>query len=320
MSNERQKILITGASGFIFSNFIRSAMWEKRPWDIVGVDRFATSSSLNTIYVSKHYNNYICDITDKHIFGRIVEYERPDLIIHAAAHTSVDEALTTPSIYIHNNVCGTETVVNTAIKFKVPKLIYISTDEVYGHLTSEDDDGWSETAPLNPRNMYSASKASGEHIVRAYGNCNNFNYNIVRMANNYGPRQTTNKLIPRAIKSITNNEKIKLYGKGQHMRDWLHVRDTYSAISTIMEKGSPGETYNIGAGQEFTSLEVAQLICSAMKKEMQVGFVEDRIAHDFRYSLNSDKLKKIGWEPKVKFKDGIQDTVESFMMNKYWLE
>lgn len=320
MTNERQKILITGASGFIFSNFIRSAMYEKKPYSIVAVDRIANSLALNNVYINKHSINYIADITDEHIFSRIVEYERPDVIIHAAALTSVDEAIHSPNEYVNNNVMGTQIAARVASKFKINKFIYISTDEVYGHLVSENDASWQETSPISPRNTYSATKAAGEHLVVALGNSEGLNYNIIRMSNNYGPRQTTNKFIPCAVKSLLNNEKIKIYGEGRQIRDWLHVRDSYTGIQTVIDKGAPREVYNIGAGQEFSNIEVAQLICKTMQRDLEVEFVADRPGHDFRYSLSSEKLKKLGWEPKIKFKDGIQNTVEWFILNKYWMK
>ncbi len=320
MTSERQKILITGASGFIFSNFVRNSLYEKRQFSIVTVDKMSSSLALKNIFVNKHSNNYIADITDEHVFSRIVECEKPDIIIHAAAMTSVDEAISSPNEYVHNNVVGTQIVAKVASKLKVPKFIYISTDEVYGHLTSENDASWLETAPIAPRNTYSATKAAGEHLVVAIGNAEGLNYNIIRMANNYGPRQTVNKFIPRAVQSLLNNEKIKIYGEGRQMRDWLHVRDSYTGIQTIIEKGESGETYNIGAGQEFSNIEVAQLICKNMQKGLEVEFVADRPGHDFRYSLSSEKLRKLGWEPKIKFKDGITNTIEWFLLNRYWIK
>jgi dTDP-glucose 4,6-dehydratase len=212
-----------------------------------------------------------------------------------------------------------QVVAKTASKFKVPRFIYISTDEVYGHLTSENDASWSETAPIAPRNTYSATKAAGEHLVAALGHSEGLNYNIIRMANNYGPRQTVNKFIPRAVQSLINNEKIKIYGQGRQIRDWLHVRDSYTGIQTVIEKGVPGEIYNIGAGQEFSNIEVAQLICKNMQRGLEVEFVAERPGHDFRYSLSSEKIRKLGWEPKIKFKDGIENTIEWFMLNRYWI-
>lgn len=312
------KILITGSSGFIFSNYVRFAIYEKKYPMIVGVDKISNSAALNSLYQNKGNINYIADITDEHIFNRIVEYEQPDLIIHAAALTSVDEALVSPNDYIYNNVIGTNIVAKIAAKYKI-RLLYVSTDEVYGHLETENDPSWTEESPIKPRNLYSASKASGEHIVRSYGNSEGLNYNIIRMSNNYGPRQTTNKLIPRSIKSLLNNEKIKIYDKGQHIRDWLNVRDTYSAINTVIEKGYKNETYNIGANQEFSNIEVAQLICKAMNKVLEIEFIEDRKGHDHRYSLNSDKLKKLGWKPSIKFKEGIENVVQWYLVNKYWI-
>lgn len=319
MANERQKLLITGASGFIFSNFIRNSLYEKKQFSIVTVDKMSSSLALKNVFINKNSNNYIADITDEHIFSRIVEAERPDIIIHAAALTSVDEAISSPNEYVHNNVIGTQVVAKIASKFKVPRFIYISTDEVYGQLTSENDASWTESAPLAPRNTYSATKAAGEHLVVALGNSEGLNYNIVRMANNYGPRQTANKFIPRAIQSLIKNEKIKIYGDGRHMRDWLHVKDSYTAIQAVIEKGIPGEVYNISGNQEFSNIEVAQLICKNMQKGLEVEFIADRPGHDFRYSLSSEKLKKLGWTPQIKFKDGVQNTIEWYLLNRYWI-
>ncbi len=320
MTIERQKLLITGASGFIFSNFIRNSLYEKRLYSLVTVDRMASSLALKSIFINKNCANYIADVTDEHVFSRIVEHEKPDVIIHAAALTSVDEAIHSPNDYVHNNVLGTQIVAKVASQFKVGKFIYISTDEVYGQLTSENDPSWTEESPIAPRNTYAATKAAGEHLVRAIGNSEGLNFNIVRMANNYGPRQTANKFIPRAVQALINNEKIKIYGEGRQIRDWLHVRDSYTAIQAVIEKGSPGEVYNIGAGQEFSNIEVAQLICKNMRKGLEVEFVADRPGHDFRYSLSSEKIKKLGWEPTIKFRDGIQNTVEWFTLNHHWVK
>lgn len=321
MSEEAfKKIMITGATGFICSNLIRSAIYEKNPWEIIGIDKISSSASLNNMYVNKKHYTHIADITDEHILSKIMEYEQPDVVIHGAALTSVDEAINATNDYVFNNVVGTQNVINVVSNIGVKKFIYLNTDEVYGHLLSENDDAWKETAPITPRNTYSATKAAAEHLLVAFGNAHKLNYNIVRMSNNYGPRQTTNKLIPRAIKSLMSGEKIKIYGQGKQIRDWMHVNDTYNGIKTVIEKGKPGEIYNIGAGQEFSNLEVAQLICKFAEKDLSIEFVEDRKGHDFRYSLNCDKLKALGWEPKIKFKDGLEDTVRWFMLNKWWLK
>lgn len=315
-----KKVLITGSSSFIFSNFIRYLLKDGNQYKIVGVDKISSSLALHSLYVNKSQTTYIADITDQHIFDRIVEYEKPNIIIHAAAHTSVDEALTNPKDYIYNNVYGTQIVIDTAVKHKIPKFIYISSDEVLGDLKSESDDSWTENDPIRPNNIYSASKASGEHIVSSYGKCYNIDYNIIRMSNNYGQRQTLNKFIPKAIKSLSEGKKIPIYGQGREIRDWLFVMDSCSGILKILEAGKPQEIYNIGANQEYSNLEVANMICKAMKKELEVEFIEQRKAHDFRYSLNSDKLKGLGWSPKYKFKETLPNVVEWYILNKYWLK
>jgi dTDP-glucose 4,6-dehydratase len=200
-------------------------------------------------------------------------------------------------------------------------LIYISTDEVYGHLTNEDDEAWSETAVLNPRNPYSASKAAGELLVRAANQSHGLTYNITRSSNNYGPRQTSEKLIPKIIKCITEDKKIPVYGQGLQIRDWTYVSDNCDGILTVLNNGVPNETYNIASNQEVTNIEVVQKICNVMGKGHNlIEFVKDRPGHDFRYSINASKLKTLGWEPKVKFKDGIEQCISWYMANQWFLK
>ena len=203
-------------------------------------------------------------------------------------------------------VLGTKVIINACIKFNVEKMIYISTDEVYGQLTNESDPLWSESAPFNPRNPYSASKAAGELLVRAAHQSHGLTYNITRSSNNYGPRQTPEKLIPKVIKSILNDQKIPVYGQGLQIRDWTHVFDNCSGILNVLNNGLPNEVYTIAANQEFTNIEVVQRICNAMDKgHSLIEFVKDRPGHDFRYGINASKIKSLGWEPKFRFKEGI---------------
>jgi len=237
-----KKILITGTGGFIFSNFIRKAIFEKQPYHFISVDKVTKTSVLNNIYQNKHHTFYFGDVSDTHFINVLFEYERPDIVIHGAAESSVDASLADPNIFIQSNVMGTQVITNACVKWGVERLIYISTDEVYGQLKSESESSWTEESPLNPRNPYSASKAAGELIVRAASESYGLKYNITRSSNNYGPRQTCDKLIPKTIKSIVNNSPIEIYGAGLQIRDWTYVLDNCSALFSIINNGKEIET------------------------------------------------------------------------------
>jgi dTDP-glucose 4,6-dehydratase len=273
------------------------------------------------MYWNKSHTFHVADIRDQHIIDTIFQFEKPDIVIHAAAETFVDASLTDPNSFITSNVLGTQVIINACIKYNVEKLIYISTDEVYGHLTSEEDPAWNEDAVLNPRNPYSASKAAGELLVKAAHQSHGLTYNITRSSNNYGPRQTTEKFVPKVIKCILEDKKIPVYGQGLQIRDWTHVFDNCAGIMDVLNKGEPNQTYNIAANQEFTNIEVVQKICNVMQKgHSLIEFVKDRPGHDFRYSINSSKMKSLGWEPKYKFKDGIDQCISWYLANQWFLK
>jgi len=314
-----KKVLITGTTGFIFSNFIRKAIYDKQPYQFVSIDR--VNGNANLMYWNKNHIFHVADIRDQHIIDTIFQFEKPDIVIHGAAESFVDASLVNANEFMTSNVLGTQVIINSCIKHNVEKLIYISTDEVYGHLTNEDAAAWSEDAILNPRNPYSASKAAGELLVRAANQSHGLTYNITRSSNNYGPRQTSEKLIPKIIKCITEDKKIPVYGQGLQIRDWTYVSDNCDGILTVLNKGLPNETYNIASNQEITNIEVVQKICNVMGKGHQlIEFVKDRPGHDFRYSINASKLKTLGWDPKVKFKDGIEQCILWYMANQWFLK
>jgi dTDP-glucose 4,6-dehydratase len=314
-----KKILITGSCGFIMGNFVRKVIYEKQPYQLVSVDR-VNFNNLNSLYWNKSHTFHVADIRDQHIIDIIFEFERPDIVIHAAAETSVDASLVTPNDFMTSNVLGTQVIINACLKYNVEKLIYISTNEIYGHLESENDQSWNECATLNPRNPYAASKAAGEMLVKAAHTSHGLIYNITRSSNNYGPRQAPDKLIPMVIKSIQEGKKIPVYGNGLQIRDWTHVFDNFSDIITVLNSGKPNEIYNISANQELPNIEVIQRICNVMENGHQlVEFVKDRPGHDFRYSLDSSKIRELGWKPTFKFKNGIINTVNWFNANKWTL-
>lgn len=323
---DKQKILITGTCGFIFSNFVRKLIYlsnkdpEKYPYTVVSIDKVNTNMA-NSIYWNKSHTFHIADITDPHIIDTIFQFEKPDIVIHGAAESAVDDSLSNPNVFITSNVLGTQVIINACLKYDVQKMIYISTDEVYGQLENESDPSWTESSPLNPRNPYAASKAAGELLVKAAHESHGLIYNITRTSNNYGPRQTPNKLIPKVIKCIINNEKIPVFGEGKQIRDWTHVFDNCSAIINILKNGNSNEIYNISANQEFSNIEVIQNICNVIGSGYNlIEHIEDpRKSHDFRYSIDSSKTKSLGWKPQYRFKDGIVDTIKWFYDNKWYL-
>lgn len=316
-----KKVLVTGSGGFIFSNFLRKAIYEKQPYIFVSVDNVTKTSVLNNVYSNKNHKFYIGDVSDDHFVNVLFEIERPDIVIHGAAETFVDDSFKNPYKFIQSNVLGTQTITNACVKWNVEKLIYISTDEVYGQLKDEAAPSWTEFATINPRNPYSVSKASGELIVLAAHQTHGLQYNITRSSNNYGPRQSSEKLIPKIIKNIFNNEKIPIYGQGKQIRDWTHVFDNCGAILTVLNNGQANEIYNISANQEFSNIEVVNEVCNAMNKGHElISFITDpRPGHDFRYSISSNKLKGLGWQPNIKFRSGIAQTVEWSLNNKWFL-
>jgi dTDP-glucose 4,6-dehydratase len=317
----KKKVLITGSCGFIFGNFVRKAIYEKHPYQFVSLDR-VSANAINSMYWNKNHTFHVADVRDQHIIDVIFQFEKPDIVIHGAAETAVDLSLSDPNSFVTSNVLGTQVIINACIKHKIERLIYISTDSVYGQLTNEQDPAWNEEAILNPSNPYSVTKAAGEMLVKAAYQSHGLIYNITRSSNNYGPRQTPEKLIPKAIKCILHGEKIPIYGRGLQTRDWTHVFDNCAAILTVLNKGESNQIYNISANQEFPNVEVVQKICNSVGKGHElISFVKDsRSGHDFRYSMDSSKIRSLGWEPKYKFKDGVIDTATWYMNNQWFLK
>jgi dTDP-glucose 4,6-dehydratase len=296
-----EKILITGSCGFIMGNFIRKAMKEKN-YLFCSVDRITKNA--NTVYANKNHAFHIADITDQHVMDMIFQYEKPDIVIHGAAQMSGE-----PYSMLHNNVGGTQVIINSCLKNEIKKLIYISDYQVY----NEEHD------KLDPVSPYVVSKISAEMLVRAASH-QGLIYNIARLCHNYGPRQTPDKLIPKVIKSILEEQKISVYGDGSHAREWMHVFDTCAALWTILNDGVNDTIYNISSGQEFSNIEIVQAVCNAMNRGHNlIEHVEDVPGHQQRYSANSNKLKQLGWKPTFKFKEGIKETTEWFELNKYIL-
>lgn len=312
-----KKILITGSCGFIFSNFMRKAMHEKWDYAFASVDKVIAPYNRHNVELNKDHNFYMGDIADELFMDNVFSIEKPDIVIHGAAESFVDDSIRSAAPFIHSNVVGTQVMVDMAMKYNVGKFVYVSTDEVYGHL-GKNEVSWTEGVPPKPRNPYSASKLCGELIVYAANQTHGLNYNITRCSNNYGGSQSPRNLVPKTIFSIINKRPLPIHGNGQNIREWVFVEDHCSAIKTIVENGNFNETYNIGSGIELTNLEMVNQISRVLGQEPQIEFVKDRPGHDFRYSINCSKIQKLGWKPQFTFDEGIQKCVQWYLDNPWY--
>jgi len=260
---------------------------------------------------------YKADICDKKSMESIFKKERPDVVVNFAAQTHVDRSIIDATPFIETNVKGTQVLLDIARKYKIRKLIHISSDEVYGEIKKGK---FSEDSPLKPNSPYAASKAAADLLIRSYIRTYGFPAIIVRPCNNYGPWQYPEKLIPLAVLKILRNEKIPVYAEGKNVREWLYVEDCAEGILQILKKGKIGEIYNLGSQEEKQNIEVVKLLLNILKRsEDMIRFVKDRPGHDLRYSLDSSKVfKEIAWRPKLNFEDGLRATVEWSVKHKNW--
>lgn len=319
------KYFITGSCGFIGSNFVRKFYSlnkdNKDKYKICSIDKMEQNFTKNNYYINNYHNFYLGDITNKLLIENIFELEKPDCIIHFAAESHVDKSIEDPTKFINSNILGTQVLIDAAIKYNIKKFIYVSTDEVYGQLLSENDLSWDESSLINPRNPYSASKLSGELLLKAAHQTFGLNYLITRCCNNFGPRQSNKNFIPKIIKSIILNEKMPIYGQGQQIREWIYVEDHCRALMHLAESEIINDTFNVSTGWEINNLEMFGMIANVMGKGHDlVEFVKDRPGHDYRYSINSNKLKNTGWKPSFDFSKSIEKTVDWYTNNKWFLK
>jgi len=317
MRKKTPKILITGGAGFIGSEFVRQAV--KGGQKIAIIDQLTYAGDLARLKeIEGQYTFYKTDISQKTRLEAIIKKERPQIIIHFAAETHVDRSLQDVGPFIRTNVTGTQNLIDLARKYKVKKFLHISTDEVYG----ESQKGrFLETAALRPKNPYSATKAAAELLIHAAIKTYQFPAIIIRPANNYGPWQYPEKLIPVIILKALKNKKVPVYGKGKQIREWLHVQDCAKGIHLILKKGKIGEAYNIGTYFERENLTTVKTILKLIGKPVHlIQFVQDRPGHDFRYSVNCARLKKLGWMPKITFSIGIKQTITWYLDHLPWMD
>ncbi len=309
------KILITGSCGFIFSNFVIYAL-QKTDWEMVGIDKLTYAGSLLNVPQVKRHKLYIGDICDYHFVRKVFEIEKPEIVIHGAAESHVDNSIEHSHEFVSTNVIGTHSMLEAARQYTPLKFINVSTDEVYGSVEAGHS---KETDILDPRSPYSSSKASADLLGKSYHTTHGLPIITTRCSNNFGPRQHIEKFIPKTITNLLQGKKVPLYGDGKNKREWIYVMDHFEALKTIVEKGAPGETYNISSGYEKENVEVLNLILELMGKGPEhIEYVKDRPGHDRRYSIDTSKLKALGWQPEFSFSQSLFHTINWYSANRKW--
>jgi len=313
------KILVTGGAGFIGSNFIRYQL-ENYDDQIINVDKLSYAGNLDNLKAVENSPNYEfkkIDICNKEKIDQIM-HQGIDYIVNFAAESHVDRSIEDPSVFVKTNIEGTQNLLDLALKFGVKRFVQISTDEVYGSLGPEGK--FKEDSPLNPSSPYAASKAAADLLVKSYAKTYELPVNITRSSNNFGPYQYPEKLIPLFIINALQNEKLPLYGDGSNIRDWIYVKDHCRAIDLVMRRGDSGEIYNIGANNEKSNLEITQKILSLLSKsELLIKHVEDRKGHDYRYAVDTSKIKnELGWKVEYDFEQAVEKTLNWYLDHKQW--
>ena len=311
------KILVTGGLGFIGSNFILKILSKNEKYSIVNLDDelFGSNSlSLKKIENLENYEFVKGNIINGQLISKLVD--ECDSVVNFAAESHVDRSISNAKPFVDSNIVGVHTILE-AIRKHNKKLIHISTDEVFGSLEKSSAD---ENSRFNPSSPYSASKASAELLVNSFFVTYGCDCMITRCTNNYGPRQFPEKLIPKTILYSKNDKKIPIYGTGKNIRDWIHVDDHCEAIYKVLKHGKKGESYNISSDNEIDNQTIIKKILAIMKKpEDMIEFVKDRPGHDFRYSMNSSKIRKqLGWSPKISFEEGLENTIDWYLKNEEW--
>lgn len=330
-----KSILITGGAGFIGSHVVRLFVNKYPDYKIVNLDALTYAGNLENLRDIENKPNYTfvkADITDVSAIKEVFSKFNIEGVVHLAAESHVDRSIADPLSFIQTNIVGTVTLLNAAREawkdnFEGKLFYHISTDEVYGSLG--ETGFFIEETSYDPRSPYSSSKASSDHLVRAYFHTYKLPVVVTNCSNNYGPNQFPEKLIPLAIHNIKNNKPVPVYGKGENIRDWLFVEDHARAIDLVFHKGKIGDTYNIGGHNEWKNIDLIMLLCKLMDQklgrpqgtsEKLITYVKDRAGHDLRYAIDSSKIQReLGWKPSLQFEEGLGKTVDWYLANEKWL-
>jgi dTDP-glucose 4,6-dehydratase len=313
------RLLVTGGAGFIGSNFVRRTVDGTLSGisEITVLDKLTYAGTLTNLSSLPHgsYRFVQGDICDTELVNGLAEEH--DAIVNFAAESHVDRSITGAKDFVETNVLGTQNLLDAALRNEIKTFIQISTDEVYGTIS---EGSWSEDFPLLPNSPYSASKASADLIARSYHRTFGLDVRTTRCSNNYGPHQFPEKVIPFFVTNLIDGKKVPLYGKGLNVRDWLHVDDHCRGIHAVLMKGEAGEIYNIGGGEELTNKELTAMILTRMgKNDSSIEYVQDRLGHDLRYAVSIEKIsRELGYQPLVKFDEGIEETIEWYKKNEQW--
>jgi len=320
------RIIVTGGAGFIGGNFVHLMVNKYPEYTIICLDALTYAGNMETLAPVMDKPNFKFvkgDIADREFVYKLFEEEKPDMVVNFAAESHVDRSIEDPEIFLRTNVVGTSVLLDACRKYGIKRYHQVSTDEVYGDLPLDRPDlFFTEETPLHTSSPYSASKASADLLVQAYGRTYKLPITISRCSNNYGPYHFPEKLIPLMIANCLNDKPLPVYGKGENVRDWLYVEDHCRAIDMIIHNGKIGEVYNIGGHNERTNLQVVKTIISALgKSEDLIQYVTDRPGHDMRYAIDPTKIKnELGWEPETLFDEGIKKTINWYLENKQWWE
>lgn len=330
-----KNILITGGAGFIGSHVVRRFVTQYKNYRIVNLDALTYAGNLENLVDIENEPNYTFvkgDITDEPFISSLFQEFEFDGVIHLAAESHVDRSIEDPMAFVKTNVIGTVNLLNAARKQwannrEGKRFYHVSTDEVYGSLGAEGL--FTETTPYDPNSPYSASKASSDHFVRAYGETYGLPYVITNCSNNYGPNHFPEKLIPLFINNIINNKPLPVYGDGNYTRDWLFVKDHAIAIDLVFHQGKNHETYNIGGFNEWKNIDLVKVLCQIMDVKLGrtsgesaklITYVKDRPGHDLRYAIDANKINsQLGWYPSVTFEQGLEITIDWYLENQDWL-
>jgi dTDP-glucose 4,6-dehydratase len=314
-----ENVIVTGGCGFIGSNFIRLLL--ELDYNVICIDKLTYAG--NKTNLPKDVKLYDYDIADELDMEVVFKQYKPKYIVHFAAESHVDRSIESAYPFIHTNILGTFNLIETAKKHLTDyRFIHVSTDEVYGSI--KEPDAFTEESPYKPNSPYSASKASSDMLCRSYFKTYGSPIMITNCSNNYGAYQYPEKLIPTIIQKTLNGEPVPVYGNGNNVRDWIYVEDHCKAILSVMENGTLGETYNIGASCTKTNLEIVEAISNVLKdmngEGCSIEYVNDRAGHDFRYAIDSSKImNELNWSPQVSFDNGIRLTVEWYLQNQEWI-